>query len=166
MVVVSIGLLQYLPQTEAKKADKEAEIEKLSTKIDQDSTASKKLNEEVAVLQKELAKYDHKKPMVLGAYGCGQLWRYKPESKDGKIPKPSFWVEPSPPSCELVQKNAGLCGGYGVWYSVGAINQLIAREHGSMQEFDTIWRKYPPTIQVDTGTSCILLESAALAFVF
>ena len=67
---------------------------------------------------------------------------------------------------EFAQKNAGLCGGYGVWYSVGAINQLIAREHGSMQEFDTIWRKYPPTIQVDTGTSCILLESAALAFVF
>merc|ERR1719172_278691 len=44
-----------MSETEAKKADKEAEIEKLSTKIDQMSTQSKKLKEEVAVLQKELA---------------------------------------------------------------------------------------------------------------
>merc|ERR1719454_1265103 len=44
-----------MSETEAKKAEKEAEIEKLSTKIDQDSTTSKKLQEEVAVLQKELA---------------------------------------------------------------------------------------------------------------
>merc|ERR1719420_2898439 len=44
-----------MSETEAKKAEKEAEIEKLSTKIDQDSTASTKLQEEVAVLQKELA---------------------------------------------------------------------------------------------------------------
>merc|ERR1719172_265359 len=44
-----------MSETEAKKADKEAEIEKLSTKIDGMSTSSKKLQEEVAVLQKELA---------------------------------------------------------------------------------------------------------------
>merc|ERR1711904_675910 len=44
-----------MSETAAKKADKEAEIEKLSTKIDQMSTSSKKLQEEVAVLQKELA---------------------------------------------------------------------------------------------------------------
>merc|ERR1719487_1124822 len=44
-----------MAETEAKKADKEAEIEKLSTKIDQMSTKSAKLQEEVAVLQKELA---------------------------------------------------------------------------------------------------------------
>merc|ERR1719487_1442972 len=44
-----------MSETEAKKADKEAEIEKLSTKIDEDSTASEQLKEEVAVLQKELA---------------------------------------------------------------------------------------------------------------
>jgi len=44
-----------MSETEAKKADKEAEIEKLSTKVDLDTSASSKLQEEVAVLQKELA---------------------------------------------------------------------------------------------------------------
>jgi chromosome segregation ATPase len=44
-----------MSETEAKKVEKEAEIEKLSTKIDEMSTSSKKLQEEVAVLQKELA---------------------------------------------------------------------------------------------------------------
>merc|ERR1711997_108254 len=41
--------------TRAKKADKTAEIEKLSTKIDQMSARSAKLKEEVAALQKALA---------------------------------------------------------------------------------------------------------------
>merc|ERR1719436_447387 len=44
-----------LGETRAKKADKEAEIEKLSTAIDQKSARSAQLKEEVAVLQKELA---------------------------------------------------------------------------------------------------------------
>merc|ERR1719181_2563317 len=44
-----------MSETSAKKADKEAEIEKLSTKIDQMSTKSSQLKEEVAVIQKELA---------------------------------------------------------------------------------------------------------------
>merc|ERR1719443_2705069 len=44
-----------MSETSAKKADKEAEIEKLSTKIDQMSTKSAQLKEEVVVLQKELA---------------------------------------------------------------------------------------------------------------
>merc|ERR1719281_2080029 len=44
-----------MSETSAKKADKEAEIEKLSTKVDQMSTKSSQLKEEVAVLQKELA---------------------------------------------------------------------------------------------------------------
>merc|ERR1719164_232152 len=48
-----------MAETEAKKADKEAEIEKLSTKIDQMSTESAKLKEEVAVLQKELSDLAH-----------------------------------------------------------------------------------------------------------
>merc|ERR1719498_302164 len=42
-------------ETAAKKEEKTAEEKKLSTKIDQDSSASAKLKEEVAVLQKELA---------------------------------------------------------------------------------------------------------------
>jgi hypothetical protein len=42
-------------ETEAKKADKEAAIEKLSTSIDSMSAKSAKLKEEVATLQKELA---------------------------------------------------------------------------------------------------------------
>jgi hypothetical protein len=41
-----------MAETSASKADKEAEIEKLSTKIDQMTTESEKLKEEVAVLQK------------------------------------------------------------------------------------------------------------------
>merc|ERR1719409_2071237 len=44
-----------MSETAAKKADKEAEIEKLSTKTDQMSTKSAQLKEEVAVIQKELA---------------------------------------------------------------------------------------------------------------
>merc|ERR1719473_35057 len=42
-------------ETRAKKADKEAEIEKLTTKIDVAKARSAKLKEEVATLQKELA---------------------------------------------------------------------------------------------------------------
>merc|ERR1719218_343955 len=44
-----------MAETEQKKADKEAAIEKLSTEIDSKSAKSAKLKEEVAVLQKELA---------------------------------------------------------------------------------------------------------------
>merc|ERR1719407_29352 len=44
-----------LAETEAKKADKEAAIEKLSTQIDSMSAKSAKLKEEVATLQKELS---------------------------------------------------------------------------------------------------------------
>merc|ERR1719235_2945478 len=43
-------------ETRAKKADKEAEIEKLTTKLDQAKARSAQLKEEVATLQKELAK--------------------------------------------------------------------------------------------------------------
>merc|ERR1719183_1866914 len=42
-------------ETEAKKAEKEAAVEKLSTQIDSMNARSAKLKEEVAVLQKELA---------------------------------------------------------------------------------------------------------------
>merc|ERR1719191_1016343 len=44
-----------LAETNQKKADKEAAIEKLSTQIDSQSATSAKLKEEVATLQKELA---------------------------------------------------------------------------------------------------------------
>merc|ERR1719482_2504160 len=44
-----------MAETEQKKADKEADIQKLSTKIDSMTAKSAKLKEEVAVLQKELA---------------------------------------------------------------------------------------------------------------
>merc|ERR1719274_46101 len=44
-----------MAETKEKKEDKEAEIAKLSTKIDKMSAESAKLKEEVAVLQKELA---------------------------------------------------------------------------------------------------------------
>merc|ERR1719502_1218776 len=44
-----------LAETEAKKADKEAMIEKLSTQMDSMSAKSAKLKEETAELQKELA---------------------------------------------------------------------------------------------------------------
>merc|ERR1719453_2943722 len=45
-----------MAETEAKKADKEADIEKLSTSIDSMTARSAKLKEEVATLQGELAK--------------------------------------------------------------------------------------------------------------
>jgi len=44
-----------MAETETKKADKEAAIEKLSTQIDSMTASSAKLKEEVATLQKELA---------------------------------------------------------------------------------------------------------------
>merc|ERR1719217_336468 len=44
-----------MAETEAKKADKEATIEKLSTKIDSMTAKSSKLKEQVAELEKELA---------------------------------------------------------------------------------------------------------------
>merc|ERR1719253_2288283 len=44
-----------MAETEAKKADKEANIEKLSTQIDSMSAKSAKLKEQVAELNKELA---------------------------------------------------------------------------------------------------------------
>jgi hypothetical protein len=44
-----------MAETEAKKADKEANIEKLSTQIDSQNAKSAKLKEEVATLQKELS---------------------------------------------------------------------------------------------------------------
>eukprot|EP00747_Dinoflagellata_sp_TGD_P157477 gnl/TRDRNA2_/TRDRNA2_177742_c0_seq3.p1 gnl/TRDRNA2_/TRDRNA2_177742_c0~~gnl/TRDRNA2_/TRDRNA2_177742_c0_seq3.p1 ORF type:complete len:521 (+),score=197.63 gnl/TRDRNA2_/TRDRNA2_177742_c0_seq3:196-1563(+) len=47
--------VKEMAETKSNKATKEAESEKLSTKIDKMSTESAKLKEEVAVLQKELA---------------------------------------------------------------------------------------------------------------
>merc|ERR1719409_106809 len=47
--------VKEMAETKSSKATKEAEIEKLSTKIDQMTTDSAKLKEEVAVLQTELA---------------------------------------------------------------------------------------------------------------
>merc|ERR1719271_1534779 len=44
-----------LSESNAAKADHEADIEKLTTKLDQMSSASAELKEEVAALQKELA---------------------------------------------------------------------------------------------------------------
>merc|ERR1719454_1352071 len=44
-----------MAETEAKKADKEADIEKLSTQIDSMTAKSGKLKEQVAELQKQLA---------------------------------------------------------------------------------------------------------------
>merc|ERR1719207_48547 len=44
-----------MAETEQKKADKEAAIEKLSTQIDSQNAKSAKLKEEVATLQKELS---------------------------------------------------------------------------------------------------------------
>merc|ERR1719316_2552373 len=44
-----------MAETEQKKADKEATVEKLSTKIDAQTAKSGKLKEEVATLEKELA---------------------------------------------------------------------------------------------------------------
>merc|ERR1719272_1795740 len=44
-----------MAETEAKKADKEADIEKLSTSIDSMTAKSAKLKEQVAELEKELA---------------------------------------------------------------------------------------------------------------
>merc|ERR1712100_999005 len=44
-----------MAETEAKKADKEADIEKLSTQIDSMSAKSAKLKEEVGTLQNELS---------------------------------------------------------------------------------------------------------------
>merc|ERR1740121_3521954 len=44
-----------LAETEAKKADKEATIEKLSTQIDSITAKSSKLKEQIAELEKELA---------------------------------------------------------------------------------------------------------------
>merc|ERR1719243_259499 len=44
-----------MAETETKKADKEASIEKLSTQIDSQNAKSAKLKEEVAALQKELS---------------------------------------------------------------------------------------------------------------
>merc|ERR1719478_1652743 len=44
-----------MAETEQKKADKEADIEKLSTQIDSQNAKSAKLKEEVATLQKELS---------------------------------------------------------------------------------------------------------------
>jgi len=44
-----------MSETNAKKEDKEAELEKLSTKIEKQSAESAKLNQEVSVLQAELA---------------------------------------------------------------------------------------------------------------
>merc|ERR1719243_199469 len=47
--------VKEMAETKSNKATKEAESEKLSTKIDKMSTESAKLKEEVAVLQSELA---------------------------------------------------------------------------------------------------------------
>merc|ERR1719316_1233576 len=44
-----------MAETKQKKIEKKAEVEHLSTKIDQKSAASAKLKEEVATLQRELA---------------------------------------------------------------------------------------------------------------
>merc|ERR1719213_852503 len=94
-----------MSETNAKKDEKEADLDKLSTKIDKATALSAKLKEEVAVLQKELAElaatqaemdtlraeekavYDKNKPeMEMGLAGVKQAHKVLRDyySKDDK----------------------------------------------------------------------------------
>lgn len=90
--------------------------------------------------------------------GCGQLWKYSKWSKNGTVPMPPEWVEPSGAQspCLAVGKRGGLCGGTGIVYSRAALERLFADGR------DAFWRRMQPLLainaQYDTGMSCALLD--------
>lgn len=112
---------------------------------------------DVEQFQQGIAQYDPTKPVVLSSFGCGRSWKYNPQSKNGTVPPPPRWVEPSPPSCEHVIRNGGMCGGFGMYFSRTSVERLF--EDGAAPFLKRV-KKLHPNMQVDTAISCLLGEKS------
>jgi hypothetical protein len=116
------------------------------------------------VLEKmpNLAKLDARTPQILSMVGCGQGWEYHRESKNGTLPKPEGYIDPTY-VCESVWKHGSLCSAAGMFVSIGALDALT---HGLTEdEFIKAHRdslgpvqRSNPQVQCDMPTSCLAHE--------
>lgn len=75
-------------------------------------------------LERKLSEYDPATPQVFASFGCGRAWRHWPKSRNGTLPRPPGWAEPSF-VCDAVWKRGAICGGSTFIMSRSALDLLL-----------------------------------------
>ena len=100
-------------------------------------------------------------PVVYASMGCDFAWQHNPSSENGTKPMPKGYRVNPKTQCEGLSKGGGVCGGYGVVFSRGAIEAMM--QEGEKRLFDKAkigpfdWSKHP---QDDTVLSCLVYSFA------
>lgn len=102
---------------------------------------------------------DPDRPVVLSGWGCGQNWTYHKESKNGTMPLPSGWSEPTG-SCYEVETGGGICSAAAFFVSRGALLKL--RGNRTLEEFVALHKAASISDQTDMATSCLLLQMGGI----
>lgn len=84
-------------------------------------------------LEALIAPFDPAEKTVLGLTGCGQAWKYNPDSRGGRRQMPPGWVEPLH-VCEHVWQKSSYCGGLTYIVSRGMLSSL-AEEGETLEQF-------------------------------
>eukprot|EP00037_Helgoeca_nana_P015722 m.147301 g.147301 ORF g.147301 m.147301 type:complete len:375 (+) comp23141_c0_seq1:162-1286(+) len=102
------------------------------------------------ILMKALAQFDPKKPIAVAHLGCGVHWKHHPLGKKG-LPRPDGYGRDAV-TCQAVHEQGGFCGGTGIAWSRGAIEQLFDRD------INTTWLRNN-FMQADPTLACMAYDS-------
>eukprot|EP00747_Dinoflagellata_sp_TGD_P128650 gnl/TRDRNA2_/TRDRNA2_174576_c0_seq9.p1 gnl/TRDRNA2_/TRDRNA2_174576_c0~~gnl/TRDRNA2_/TRDRNA2_174576_c0_seq9.p1 ORF type:complete len:472 (+),score=75.33 gnl/TRDRNA2_/TRDRNA2_174576_c0_seq9:33-1418(+) len=76
-----------------------------------------------------LSNYDPDTPQALTfALGCGRLWEHHPGSKNGTLPMPRGFDQPTY-TCDAVARKGGICSGGSYILSRGALKMIKEHKH-------------------------------------
>eukprot|EP00747_Dinoflagellata_sp_TGD_P128646 gnl/TRDRNA2_/TRDRNA2_174576_c0_seq5.p1 gnl/TRDRNA2_/TRDRNA2_174576_c0~~gnl/TRDRNA2_/TRDRNA2_174576_c0_seq5.p1 ORF type:complete len:546 (+),score=99.28 gnl/TRDRNA2_/TRDRNA2_174576_c0_seq5:33-1640(+) len=76
-----------------------------------------------------LSNYDPDAPQALTfAWGCGRRWEHHPESRNGTLPMPDNFVQPTY-TCDAVARKGGICSGGSYILSRGALKMIKEHKH-------------------------------------
>ncbi|KAL3911788.1 MAG: hypothetical protein SGARI_001474, partial [Bacillariaceae sp.] len=112
-------------------------------------------------MREALSVKDPNDPVVYATMGCGFDWSHNPSSDNGKKPMPQGYRTDSTTQCEELSKGGGVCGGYGIVFSRGAIEAIM--QEGEERLFDTAkigpfnWKRH---LQGDPVLSCLVYSFA------
>jgi len=109
------------------------------------------------VLRRILQRFSPMDTDVVANFGCGQQWEYHTESRNGTMPKPPGWVNPTY-SCDAVWHKGGICNGLGSVYSRAALN-ILSPQGQTQDEFMNEYMENSVTNmqgRSDLTTSCLL----------